>query len=431
MMAKKMYILLLFFSLNFMVSAQTITQIDGLVEVRQSLNSAWHPATIGSDFNLGASLRTFSGNATITVTDSIIKLNDNTVIHRLAYYPQSYEVTKGEAYVNSRQLIFFVNGPLEIFGEAIFSASDATRKASVISGFVKAIVETNALKVLPGEQFVNSDGKVTIVKAYPEYPWYKGLKSVNGGHGVVTGFKGSAEILRDSWQAVTVNDILEVGQSIKTNQDSWLELMFADSLIRLQADTELSLKKWADYSDGSSQTVLELKRGKVWAIINNGGQPFEIETPGLIAGVRGTKFRLDSAASDSPPLIKTFEGVVAGVEEDKFTDIEEGRQFDPLAGLGELVFDDIDRFNLERDKQLNKPTLFVGRVDYITNEDHVILKGVSDADKVTVNGKIVRPENNSFTVDISLIKGMNYITVVAENSSSGSKVEIVKAIIRE
>ena len=426
-----MLIFLLVLNLFFVVSAQTITQIDGLVEIRQSANSAWRPASVGSDFNLGASLRSFGGNATITIADSIIKLSDNTTINRLAFYPQSYEVTKGEVYVNSNELIFFVNGPLEVFGEALFTTSDKMRKASVLSGYIKAIVETNALEILAGEQFSSSDGKVAIAKAYPEYPWYKGLKLVNSGHGLVVGFEGNAKILRDSWQPVMVNDILEVGQSIKTYENSWLELMFGDSLIRLQADTELSLRKWAEYSDGSSQTVLELKRGKVWAIIDHGGQPFEIETPGLIAGVRGTKFRLDSSADDSPPLIKTFDGVVAGIQDQGFTDIAAGKQFDPVAGLAELVLDDLDRFNLEKDRQHNKPSLFVAHLNYISSEPTITVKGMSNADVVTVNGKPVELVDHYFSTNLNLEIGMNYVVVVATNKNTESETKIVKAVIRK
>ncbi len=429
MNGKKILLIILSCFMLF-ASAQNLAEIKGLVEIRESVNSPWRPAVIDQDFGLGAYLRTFDASVELHFGQSVIKLDKNSLLKRLAYYPYSYELIAGNAYVKADDVIFFVDGPLEVNGEVIFSSKEDLKKAAVITGELRVLRRAKAVIVSAGEQISSSAGEIMVAKAYPEFPWYKGLAVVENGIAKVVGFSGKAKIKRDDWQDVSIEDELKIGQSLKTFENSWLEVSFDKSLIRLQANTEIELKEWSSFEDNSSRTVLELKQGKVWAIINNDGQPFEIDTPGLIAGVRGTKFRLDSSDESKPPLIKTFEGNVAGINDVGFVEIEAGKQYDPKTGLQELVLDDLDRANLARDELLGKPKLIVKDLNYYTNDSKVLIVGISDADKIIVNNKEISPKDYRFSIEVDLQYGLNYIEIIAKNNDSSSKAIVKQVIVR-
>lgn len=412
------------------ISAQTITDISGLAEIRDSINSPWRPAVVGENFGLGAFLRTFDGTVELDFEQAAIKLDKNSLLKRQPYYTNSYELVEGNAYAKGKEAIFFVEGPVEIDGEAIFITKDNLRKAIVLSGKLKVLGTVGDFEVLAGEQISSDSDELTVNEAYPVFPWYEGLAVVNTGTAKVLGFDGEAQIKKDDWKDVKVDDELNIGETIKTFSDSWLELSFGESLIRLQADTEIILKEWSSFEDGSSRTVLELKQGKVWAIINNDGQPFEIDTPGLVAGVRGTKFRLDSPSDNTPPLIKTFDGNVAGINESGFIEIEAGKQYDPESGLEELELDDLDRANLDRDKLFGQPKIFLKKLEYYTRATKLSIVGISDADLVIINNKEVEIVDYRFNLEIDLEYGLNYIEVIAKNQSSGGEIVIIQAIVR-
>ncbi len=429
MLAKKLLLIFLISFFSF-ISAQTITSISGLVEIRDSINSPWRPAIVGEDLGLGAFLRTFDASLELSFEKAIIKLDKNSLLKRQTYYAQSYELLEGNAYIKGQETIFFIDGPVEIDGEIIFTTKDELKKAVVLNGKLKVLRRAKDFEVLAGEQMSSNAGEIKVQQAYPVFPWYEGLAVVSTGTAKVIGFNGNARIKKDEWQDVKVGDELNITESIKTFSDSWLELAFGESLIRLQSDTEIILKEWSDFEDGSSRTVLELKQGKVWAIINNDGQPFEIDTPGLIAGVRGTKFRLDSPVDDAPPLIKTFKGNVAGINDSGFVEIEAGKQYDPNSGLKELELDDLDRANLDRDKLFGQPKLFLKKLNYYTKEAKILIVGISDAEIVLINDQEVEITDYRFSLELDLDYGLNYIEIIAKNQSSDAEIIAKQAIIR-
>jgi hypothetical protein len=208
--------------------------------------------------------------------------------------------------------------------------------------------------VEPGEQLVFSlEDEGVLKSAYFERdPWYRGLAALASGRGTVESFYGQVQLgEQGAWRDAALGDILTPGMSARTGERAWLELRFDDgNLIRLQAQSEITLKQLADYSDGSRRTVLELHRGSVWAVVETKGQPFEIETPGLVAGVRGTKLRLDAAENGRPPRLKVFEGVVVGMTDTWGESVQAGESFTPEEGVAALEPDSSDTFNLKLDE---------------------------------------------------------------------------------
>ena len=161
------------------------------------------------------------------------------------------------------------------------------------------------------------------------------------------------------------------------------------------------------------------------------GQPFEIETPGLIAGVRGTKFRLDSPEEGQPPLLKTFEGAVTGYVGFEAVEVAEDQQFDVLAGVAPLVLDTLDEFNLQRDLFLNIPRLSLRAVPSLTESRTLSITGETDAPSVQTPTATIPADNCQFQFDVNLSSGLNLIEVQAQWVEGGPKTSLVIPVIRQ
>ncbi|MCB1143846.1 MAG: FecR domain-containing protein [Leptospiraceae bacterium] len=93
----------------------------------------------------------------------------------------------------------------------------------------------------------------------------------------------------------TVGMDISLNQLITTANKSFVDLIFNNgSSIRVKSNTELTLKKLV-YKDEDSTEEIFLKRGVVIADIKKKKQTdnFNIVTPTVIAGVRGTKFQVE------------------------------------------------------------------------------------------------------------------------------------------
>ena len=116
-----------------------------------------------------------------------------------------------------------------------------------------------------------------------------------------------------------------------------------------------------------TRMLLNLVKGSVWLVVDAEDQNIQIITPGLIAGARGTTFRFIADSFD--PSIKAFDGTVYGVAGFTTINIPALKQFGAQTGLTELIIDDIDRFNLAKDKDENaSDQQYLGICNPIFNE---------------------------------------------------------------
>lgn len=412
---------------------QAISELSGVVEIRPQLNAMWRPAELGDVLNLDASIRSFEGSVSLRFdNDDIIKLATNS---ELANQPEGLKLVLGKAYVNAWQLA--LTEDVRVSGEVRLDQNEFGWRVAVLSG--QATV-ADYVNLKPAQQLtINSEGEASFSTFTEQDPWYRNFNLLGKGDARVIGVQGQAEFsLAENWQDALIDAVVSVGSSVRTGADSWLELRFDDgNVVRLQADTELLLARLEDLedqADGSQlrQTVLELRYGKVWVIVDTEEQPFKIETPGLIAGVRGTKFRLDAASEAEPALIKTFEGLVASTIGFEETLINQGQQFDPNVGVESLRLDALDEMNLAQDRLLTAPTLNFPELSFKTLEGSFALLGETDPETlITVNGQTLSSKDGSFSSTIPLLSGFNLVRVTARAGEKGVAAEKTFPVIKE
>ena len=404
-------------------SAQSLLEVEGTVELQAAAAEPWLPASGGDVLEVGGALRTFQGEARLDLGDGgVLRLG---VDSELSRGPRMYLLASGRVFVQAEGTIFDLGGPLRVAGEVrLDNDPEAGQRVAVISGSARATVGARVLNLEPGQQLLMAAGEDPEVIAFSEDdPWYRDLVPVAEGRGEVLGFRGTAELMApsDAWQPAEIGAGFTPGMVARTGADSWLEVQFeGDNLIRLQANSMAELRTLATYEDGVRRTVLALLQGTIWAVVGE-GENFEIQTPGLVAGVRGTTFRLDSAGDEAPPLLKVFEGEVAAEVAGETITVPAGSQFDPITGTAALELDELDTFNLERDRLTSLtiteltlaalPLQVVGAslelVGQVTPANATITARVAGSVRETV-------ADGSFQLTVPLTPGFNLLEVRAE-----------------
>ncbi|MGE8721065.1 FecR family protein [Leptospira terpstrae] len=90
------------------------------------------------------------------------------------------------------------------------------------------------------------------------------------------------------WKTLKVNDILKPGDRIKTGNGSKVDFLYQETEIRIQPNTDFTLKEWNTENKVAKAYV---EKGAAWFRVNNFKKgSFEVSTPTTTAGVRGTAF---------------------------------------------------------------------------------------------------------------------------------------------
>ena len=94
----------------------------------------------------------------------------------------------------------------------------------------------------------------------------------------------------DSWLNANNGMTLKEGYSVKTLENSQAKIIFSDSVMRLDANTEIAINNLNKDSISISQAI-----GKTWTKLLkiSGISSYEISTPDAIATVRGTAFAVE------------------------------------------------------------------------------------------------------------------------------------------
>lgn len=408
--------------------AQKIVEVTGVAEVHKA--GFWQPLSAGEELQQGISLRSFQGDIHVEVPGGLVRIWRDTEV---LFSSRGFELQQGSAYAQGEDIRFYVNGPARVFGEARFDVlDDAGQRVVALSGTVRATFGGRVFNLEDRQQLIATpDGRISEGSYYERDPWYRDLVSLGQGSARVIGMQGIAEHASgDTWEAVVIGMSFGVGSALRTADASWLELRFDDeNLLRLQEDTEIFIKELDDLSDGSRRTVIALRRGSVWAVVNNEEQPFDIETPGLVAGVRGTTFRLDASWGNTPPLLKTFAGSVAGIVGFETFEVGEGEQFDTLAGLSALVLDEQDQFNLERDRLLKAPRLEL-LLPALTDHKQLQISAETDAGILVVMGQKHLVDQSPVDFSVELRPGLNIIQIAAVIGEGGAESRLIQPVIR-
>lgn len=108
-----------------------------------------------------------------------------------------------------------------------------------------------------------------------------------------------------SWRPVDVNQDLLAGDTLRTNAAGHLTIRFSDkTIVRMGRNTTLTVKKISSTSD----SVLGLSEGSIWARAARGGNRVQVDTPAAAAAIRGTDWTL--TVSGNQTTLTVLEGAV-------------------------------------------------------------------------------------------------------------------------
>ena len=130
---------------------------------------------------------------------------------------------------------------------------------------------------------------------------------------------GSVSVQRDGRPAepVAAGDTLRAGDVLQAQPESSLSLKFADcSRLLLRPDSELRIGRLVQYGGNSAhRSQLRLQRGSADSSVPppapGGWRRYEIETPSVNLGVRGTAFRAYVEPQTRRARLEVLEGTVA------------------------------------------------------------------------------------------------------------------------
>lgn len=103
---------------------------------------------------------------------------------------------------------------------------------------------------------------------------------------------------RSDWRKLRIGEKLQSGMAIRTEDNGRCDIQIGeDSVFRMKENSEIHLNElFRNIASGKSKTELELVIGKVLLKPKelSDGESFQVNTPTAVAGVRGTKFSVES-----------------------------------------------------------------------------------------------------------------------------------------
>lgn len=133
---------------------------------------------------------------------------------------------------------------------------------------------------------------------------------------LVTMVIGEVDVMPENatdWRPLKVNEVLQMGDSVRTGEDAKCELqMIGRGIFRLESSTELALSLLEVGEDGGVDVRMGLEEGEIALkpeeLAEN--DTFEVETSTAVAAVRGTKFSVSTSESGDI-VVAVVEGAVA------------------------------------------------------------------------------------------------------------------------
>jgi hypothetical protein len=142
----------------------------------------------------------------------------------------------------------------------------------------------------------------------------------------------------EQWRAVELNDLIAVGDEIRTEEGRSKVMLRGRGEVRLPPRSHLEV---AAIDDDGMNVTLNLVRGRVWVDVDvpsSGGLNFNVQTPDLTAGVRGTQFHVAIVASEEERL----GSVVAVLRGRVAADAEAGSANTRFVAAGYQIFCDTE-----------------------------------------------------------------------------------------
>jgi len=140
------------------------------------------------------------------------------------------------------------------------------------------------------------------------------LASAQEAHAKVSFAEGAATLRAgEKLRPAEAGAAVAQGERVVTGADGRVELLLEDgSCVRVGPGSDLEVSALDFQEEGRTlRARFKLTLGKVWAHVEKlaGGGTFEVVTDQAVAGVRGTEFRVDAAATEQS--VEVYQGKVA------------------------------------------------------------------------------------------------------------------------
>lgn len=126
----------------------------------------------------------------------------------------------------------------------------------------------------------------------------------------------------EDWEAPQANMLIYEGGEVRAQEASTARVALSKNLIRVAPNTIFTYAQ-AD----ADHTRLQLEEGQVWINVEGltPGQSFEVETPGAVTAVRGTRFSV-RVTPDGRTVVSAREGVVSVITGTKVVTVTAGNE---------------------------------------------------------------------------------------------------------
>ncbi|GEM45948.1 FecR family protein [Deinococcus cellulosilyticus] len=325
-----------------MSQAQVVQSIQGQVEVQ---SDRWQPLVAQTPFE--RPIRALLGRADLKFSEGRFLLGSNS-----SAQPRNREVQllSGQGYAEGSFTFYLGSTHVFVQGKARVDLTGNSPRISVLQGLARISSPGRGLFYVPEGKTYNLNTQA-LKDFIEDDAWYNN-ELLGPGNVKVAALKGAVEVQKDQlWQKLRVNSVLQLDDVIRTGKSSWAEFTFEDdTYFRLNENSKVRVLSIEKLSAGKRRVVLKLEQGTAWNVVQKGNGGYQFRTATLVAGVRGTVFRID--ADDT---IKVFEGTVTAGDENSSIPIQRNEQFTPAQGTRALNVDPLDAFNQSMDLLHSKP----------------------------------------------------------------------------
>jgi hypothetical protein len=128
----------------------------------------------------------------------------------------------------------------------------------------------------------------------------------------ITRIDGSVSVLKagsEQWRDAKPSMALGVGDQLYTREESFAEIRYSvGTILRMDEKTKITVEASSEKTVKTRSAV-----GDIWVNMKklmSRGKEFQVTTPTAVASIRGTVFRMSSAA-DSTSVVSVFDGKVS------------------------------------------------------------------------------------------------------------------------
>lgn len=251
-----------------------------------------------------------------------------------------------------------------------------------------------------------------------------------------------AKIVTEKGQTKAVKGaILQQGDSIQTGPKSQVDIMLPGKiLIRIDQNTTVAMRSFASAANGSQADKLYLQRGLIFAKVTKLGQhsTFAIQTPTIVAGVRGTEFMTATDEKGAGKVAVTEGQVVVQAGQGAEQAIDAGQQAN-VSESGSVAPGKIDDATAAQMKQLSTVANITAQQAQIfedaLKQQKEALEKAGGTDKIKViteeNDKKMQEKRDEATKKVEDQKGQTENKIQEMNKGTEQKIDQMKNSIEE